>query len=206
MSGRLIAFGCSNTYGQGLKDCVSLKRKTNPGDSPSKFAWPSILAKNLDLECVNMSVPGASNKRIWYEIMHFKFYVTDVVCIMWTAKNRWCIINKDNIQDIGTWTKSKQAKRFYKSLYSETDQNLDLNMRISHTSNYLKENNLRHFQLMYKSEEYNPSHFNLRTDLINLDFSNYISRFPKAIDGLHGSEDTHFNFASDLYDTIKGKI
>ena len=43
---RLVAFGCSYTYGHGLPDCIMAKGRA--GKRPSKFAWPYLLAKKLD--------------------------------------------------------------------------------------------------------------------------------------------------------------
>jgi hypothetical protein len=52
MNDRLIAFGCSNTYGEGLEDCwIPEFRKHGP--KPSKVAWPQILADKMGRECVN---------------------------------------------------------------------------------------------------------------------------------------------------------
>ena len=53
---RLIAFGCSNTYGQGLEDCHILPNF--PGPSPSKTAWPNTLGNLLNCsEVINQSKP-----------------------------------------------------------------------------------------------------------------------------------------------------
>ena len=64
---RLIAFGCSNTFGQALEDCWDYE-KNDVGEYPSKLAWPSVLSKKLDLECHNHALPGASNKLIMNQI------------------------------------------------------------------------------------------------------------------------------------------
>ena len=63
----LVAFGCSFTYGHGLKDCVI--DQINPGPNPSKYAWPTYLS--LRLKCngfENKGIPGASNKIIQKEV------------------------------------------------------------------------------------------------------------------------------------------
>jgi len=59
---RLIAFGCSYTYGAGLEDCFT--PPIGHGPIPSKFAWPQLVANELNMECINMSSSGASNKEI----------------------------------------------------------------------------------------------------------------------------------------------
>ena len=93
---RLVAFGCSHTYGEGLKDCwVNGKA----GKLPSKYAWPQLLADRLKRRCFNKSMEGASNKFIWHKILNTEFTDKDIVVILWTYYNRTCILeNKDSFQ------------------------------------------------------------------------------------------------------------
>ena len=123
---RLLAFGCSYTYGEGLEDCWSPLNKTF-GPLPSKQAWPSILGKDLGREVHNFGICGASNKHIWHTILNIqsasidistnnKSYhqqtilasnlelvnlanqiePTDIVVILWTYFDRTCVINYAN--------------------------------------------------------------------------------------------------------------
>ena len=73
---RVIAFGCSFTFGHGLPDCFNPPK--NPGKAPSKYAWPSLVANELNVKCINKSLPGSSNKRIWHNIGKFKFKKTKI--------------------------------------------------------------------------------------------------------------------------------
>lgn len=57
---RLVAFGCSTTYGKGLSDQLRLTA-----------AWPSILADNLNLPHLNKGLSGASNYDISQNILAF---------------------------------------------------------------------------------------------------------------------------------------
>jgi hypothetical protein len=43
---RIIAFGCSYTYGHGLPDCLD-DDKITQGPTHSNLAYPSILAEKL---------------------------------------------------------------------------------------------------------------------------------------------------------------
>lgn len=83
---RLVTFGCSYTYGQGLEDCFVPPNSAGP--NPSAFAWPNLAAQKLNLECVNMSVSGYSNLAILNSILNFDFKDDDVVAVMWTFKTR----------------------------------------------------------------------------------------------------------------------
>ena len=78
---RLVTFGCSFTYGSALADTYEF----TPG--PSIYAWPNIFAKELNLECVNKVIPGASNKEILHYIQNFEFRSNDTVCVLWTYPN-----------------------------------------------------------------------------------------------------------------------
>src|SRR6056297_1465073 len=111
---RLITFGCSHTYGQGLSDCRV--NTYEPGPTPSKFAWPQVLADKLNLECVNMSEPGTSPKRNWYSITNFDFNEDDIVIVKWPNPNKTCIIKEDKIEHLAPWDKSnnKLVKFYYK--------------------------------------------------------------------------------------------
>ena len=60
---KILAIGCSFTYGAELPDCdldtLYIKKR------PSNLAYPSLLGKLYDAEVVNLSVPGGSNGRIF---------------------------------------------------------------------------------------------------------------------------------------------
>ena len=95
MTGRLITFGCSYTYGHGLPDCHVPPNQ--PGDNPSKYAWPYILGKKLKIPTINLSKCGASNREILYYIQNFSFSRSDIVVILWTYPMRDCIIDENGI-------------------------------------------------------------------------------------------------------------
>ena len=99
---RLVAFGCSFTYGDELPDCVSGL------DTPSKQAWPQVAADILGLECVNRGKSGIGNKHILHEIMTFDFQKSDTVVIMWSFFSRHCVICDDSsVVDISHWNTDK---------------------------------------------------------------------------------------------------
>lgn len=117
---RLVAFGCSFTYGDELPNCAS---DTN---NPSKHAWPQLAADMLGLECVNQSMSGIGNKHILYNILSFEFDPTDTVAIMWSYFNRHCIINDDlRITDLGSWFAKKNK-----------DRNEDFSIQYQHDASY----------------------------------------------------------------------
>lgn len=85
---RLITFGCSLTYGQGLLDCVDKNDVNTAGPKPSNLGWAATVAKELNLEIINQGNPGASNLEILYKILQFDFKEDDTVVAMWTYSFR----------------------------------------------------------------------------------------------------------------------
>jgi len=80
---RLVTFGCSHTYGYGLSDCY------DNTDKPSNFSWPNLLAKKLDRECVNLSLPGSGNLQILMTVLKTRFEPTDLVIVAHSYFNRY---------------------------------------------------------------------------------------------------------------------
>ena len=85
---RLIAFGCSLTYGQGLQDCVDKHNVNIAGPIPSQLGWASMVANKLKLDIVNKGNPAASNLEILNELLQFNLKKDDVVVMMWTYSFR----------------------------------------------------------------------------------------------------------------------
>ena len=86
---KIVALGCSYTYGHGLEDCIGPNDSAGP--VPSKFAWPNQLAKHLGVrEVLNLSHPGSSMKYALHILAHNKHELSNktlVVC-MPPAENR----------------------------------------------------------------------------------------------------------------------
>lgn len=76
---RLIAFGCSYTWGVGLPDVYPVT-----GNTPSKFAWPALLSTMLDRELCNEAIGGSGNAEIFDKILRYQFEPDDLVMIMWS--------------------------------------------------------------------------------------------------------------------------
>lgn len=88
---RLVAFGCSLTYGYGLEDCYL---DTNHG--PSKLSWPNLLATELEIECINKGVTGASNTKILVETLDTTFNKDDLVILLWSYIPRGLVFESSN--------------------------------------------------------------------------------------------------------------
>jgi len=98
---RLIAFGCSNTYGHGLRDCAI---GMGAGEQPSKFAWPQLLSNDLNRVCLNLSNPGASMREVVHKIQTTKYRKGDMVVVMFPPIPRSCLIKYEPEAEFGLGT------------------------------------------------------------------------------------------------------
>ena len=93
---RIIAHGCSCTYGHSLEDCVDPVNAALPGPFPSKKAYPQLIADTLGRECINVSTPGIGNLNILRNILNFDYRQDDIVIVMWTSFCRSTLIRDDD--------------------------------------------------------------------------------------------------------------
>jgi len=209
---RLVAFGCSFTYGHGLEDCIVFPH--DPGPVASKKAWPNSLGKLLKVdEIINQSFPGASNKLIWKTIVDFNFKQDDLVFINWTDLNRHCFfqnfINSAGFYDdlhIGLWKKDESSKFYYKYLHSKLDSTLEFLNRADHSKRYLDSLNIKNFHTIHAYDLDRNALTIPKWASVNLLKSNMAtisSLHPKALDKIHPGQLAHDQFADDLYLEIK---
>ena len=194
--GRLIAFGCSLTYGHGLKDCIS--KKNGPGPYPSKYAWPSLLADMLGRTCTNLGSPGSSNKRICQTVMSTGFKKTDVVFINWSYIGRSCIIEESNIIDLFLKGKGK-----LNSSFSRLSNNHDLvfmsNLYLDYISLLLEKKKIKYYHLITDKQDFvllkNSNVLKTEMQIIRQGHN-------RAKDNQHPNEDAHLEFATEVYKEI----
>jgi hypothetical protein len=204
---RLIAFGCSNTYGQGLPDC-HFKNKAGgsfPGTHPSKHAWPEQLGKLLNVQqVINMSKPGSSNKQIWHTIFNFNFEPDDFVVCHWSLIHRSCIFypNKE-LLGLGIWPIPEvHIGNAYRRYVTTVDSDYNLMIEscafIDHAHLFLI-NKVQHlYHVVFKKDEFTnkPSwcNFNFVTEA-----GYYNSHFPLALDNAHTGLQGHKELAKDIF-------
>jgi lysophospholipase L1-like esterase len=154
MQNRLVAFGCSLTYGHGLPDC--LEKDNTPGLYPSKYAWPQLLADRLNKECVNEALSGSSNKRVWHRIVNFDYKDSDTVIILWTSPDRYGIVkSQKEIFDIGPWMadNNKIANAYYSKIHNEYNSKLETALYIHHSDLFLKKQGINPIHLILSKNQ-----------------------------------------------------
>ena len=196
---RLIVFGDSMSYGVGLEDCWPDTR------NPSRYCWPELAASALGRKCINKSVPGSSNKRIWFSIDRFKFRSDDLVLILWTYPDRTAVINNPfkvtNLLPSLVGNSQGQieimARSYYENLHTYYDADITTKLYIRDATNNLKKLNLNFYQMIAESSD--KSLFDGITH-IPLYMGDYERNYDKALDGDHAGYDGHLAFAKDLLD------
>ena len=189
---RIIAFGCSYTYGHGLNDC--LDRDGKPGSTPSDLSFPSIVAKKLNCECINLGKSGNSNKEIWNDILNFKFQKDDIAVITWTYYNRFCIIKSDSIRRINPWI--GEEKIFYMNYSNRYDMILDFFNRLNHSDFYLRSMSIKNYNYIIERLDDEEPSWN-KTTILGL-----FNKIDEADDGCHPGEISHSIFADNIYNHI----
>lgn len=212
---RLIGFGCSYTYGTGLKD------RNN--------SWPNQLATKWKLGAVNMGVGGASFKRIWWEIMQFNFRPEDTVAILWTHLDRFCILQDthrtgpnasgDHIEwDIyqkptiriykGYKTDSdfllqRKKEAYYKYIHDDFDYLAHYLALINHTYFYLKDKVKAqyHMRVDYRDA---VLPFN-EVDYLPIDFCAIRDLHKKSHDGVHPEKEGYAEFVKQIDRCVNNK-
>lgn len=216
---RLIAFGCSNTYGEGLEDRITTKFDSLK-EPASEFAWPKVLGNLLGLRTViNCAEPGSSNKHIWNRAINFDYQSDDIVFVHWTFLDRDCVFEKHN--KIGPWqsiSKDRNKKQeklianyYYKYFYSQKDRLLDLCIRADHLDRYLQEKDIRHYNLLTIGNSYGgDSQGSLDMNFPNWSKTRFLKtsfvntpRLDEALDGDHAGIKTHASVAQHIYKEIK---
>ena len=211
---RLVAFGCSHTYGSGMPDSFNLNK-------PSNLAWSGILAQMLDLEHVNLGWEGASNKRIWHQILHADLNQDDIVVIQWTYTIRFCFFwpdfektvdsNYKRINLGGFSNKSKMSSltendhEFARLFYHEYDLETDTMNRIQGAQDYLTRQNIKFWHMPFIIPDYvnwKPRRWFVPENIVMMHIDQVRRRHGKNLDGQHMAESAHCEIADAFYEKI----
>lgn len=205
---RLITFGCSHTFGHGLPDCI--EKGGLPGLYPSKMAWPSVISDLLQLQLVNLAMPGCSNFAILDKIINFKFTSTDTVIVLWSYFERDMIFRPNGQRfhfrlNNARKLLGRQPIDYYLDIHNETDIKMRSWYYMHHA--YLFLNSFIQ-NITFLHVNYDIGFMELRPDFSNnicfpkVFFDDYLKIEPKALDNLHGGVNCHRQFAHDLYKEV----
>jgi len=68
---RIVVFGDSNTFGQGLSDNIKKLENHIDYNFPSNLAWPALLGKQFNVPVKNLAIPGCSNATIFRLVCNY---------------------------------------------------------------------------------------------------------------------------------------
>ncbi len=208
---RIVAFGCSYSYGQALPDCYD---PVTHGGGPvcSKFAWPQILANQLNCDCINLSRPGSSNKEISYKIFDFDFRSTDIVVIMWTFLYRWYVLTENEpirIRPSDNVKTSNNAYAYYNSnFFSKHDMYVDFVYRKNYVNMYLEKLNVKNYHLTTCLDEImsmQQLHWD-NVQLLPIDIIYYHSNNQPALDTATGNPHPGINAHKQLAIALSSQL
>ena len=172
---------------------------------PSKYAWPAVLGKILNVTVHNLSYPGSSNKQILFKILNTKFLKNSLVIIHWSYFNRYCILPSDITRtvQIGTWLPKTDDvnKFFYKKFYNENDMILDSIFRMNYAKQHLDNLSLLNLHLNMDDIKTFPDWNSVK--FLDLSIQRVRNLYPRATDKKHPGAKAHTELAKLLYKHIK---
>jgi len=185
---RLITFGCSHTYGVGLRD-------------PSKEAWPMVLGNLLKVQkTVNKGKTAASIKEIAHTAFNFEYLPTDTVVFLWTHLNRYCIVDRVGCARINPW--SPHAEYYYRNFHTQYDDKFQSRSYIISTDYFIRKKvtNVYHTfgdkLVLGLVSKHIPNEYYYNKHFIRL------RKYGLALDKSHISARGNEIFANEVYDFI----
>lgn len=139
---RLVAFGCSLTYGDGLPDCY-VPDGDDPlgyhaGPLPSESAWPSLAAGMLGMDCLNLARSGNSNTRMLMDIIDHRWQPGDVAAMLWTYTDRDVLYTDSGPRNVGPWNATSwDLAGSYYTAHGRADLQMRTWMAHHHAASYL---------------------------------------------------------------------
>jgi len=192
---RLVTFGCSNTFGHGLPDCIAANMQ-DPGPLPSKLGYAQMLADHLGRSLVNLSVCGAGDKQIMNIANNATLNPNDICLIQWSHNDRHCVIKKLETANIGPWHNTKMSKTYYKHIYDEHDATIMRAVYINYINLKLQSNGVKTYNIL--PVDATPGTLDIRQTFIMSDKNLHNFRVDWALDNTHSGEKSQRLFTDYL--------
>jgi len=199
---RLVAHGCSFTYGHGLPDCFIPPRGFGP--KPSQIGWVNQLATKLNLTPYNLGVPGSGNKEILARIISAEYDKDDTVIIGWSQFHRYSFYR--HIDDKSGYRISDKeidailAVDVNDPKYMKNNR-IDNWMCIYFTNLFLNSINIKNYHFLAIHENSRPKPFYNVTNFLDVQEGEWCA--DKALDNAHPGMESNRLLANLLYDKIK---
>lgn len=203
---RIIASGCSFTYGQGL-------------DNPSTESWPAQLSNMFNVPCINLGYSGAGNDFIISEAIDYSIknlQESDLFIIAFSQWSRYTFTNMYNkIVHLNNTHRNKidLADLLYGSYYNEEFLYKKYLRQIIQLQSYFEHRKIQYFMFEAIAQMHVLDCFYKNTDLVqqvnrktflNFTLDNFSSLTnPKDVlpDG-HPNAQAHKDMAGILYQNL----
>lgn len=198
MFDNIYGFGCSYTWGAGLKD-----QTTSIPETPSVYSYLSLLNSYFPTSnIINKSWPGASNKLICNTIIETDFLPNSIAIVQWTFISRYCTFHNDKRkpEQYGPLFRSTNSKTWLKYFYSEEDVIRESNMYIMLVDYYFKANNIPY---IFLANDYTLEN-NLRYHNLNIRVTKQFEK-DKALDNVHPGTKSHEAVANFVANNVEKK-
>lgn len=206
---RLVAIGCSHTYGHGCPDVTCYGDERDNSQAKSVYAWPNVLGRKLGIpEVMNISGGGWSNKAIWHACNNFSFHKDDLVVVLWTYDHRINFITSaDPAHPVRRMhMDTKEANIYYKRFFNELDNRHTNFLYIDHVQRQLQDVGCDYYfsQVTCFGWRKAPQWFNIGPDraLSSMTFDQILENYPKGTDSSHTSVEGQYAWANYVYKEI----
>ena len=206
---RLVAFGCSHTYGENCSDRI-------------QNCWPAQLAQKWQINFVNNGVNGASAKEISNYILNYELNSNNIVIILWSHWTRSFRFNQPRF-----WSKTKieysrnnqktlrSQRGFYnlvwqRHLYNHFDNAYEA-VSYQNLSYYeLNSRNIKNYHFLVDEYQYAFIEEHFSWNAVPYDNSiflrNYFDIFPLASDKEHTDKEGYNYFANLIFTKLSSVI
>jgi len=158
------------------------------------------MANKLNIECINASKWGSSNREIWHRVINFDFKTDDIIIAQWTYPNRDCIIRQDGtVEQLATWHHEDYVARYMVLTSDEHDKAILANTYIHHANMIVP--NIYNFSTDIRTLQPIPKWQNVE---ILFDMNTiYVNNKKSKLDNEHGNEQFHIDLANKYLEIIK---
>ena len=205
MEHKLVTFGCSYTQGIGLEEHITSYSQRG---TTSQYAWPQLLANQLQYKCENHSQGGIAPNTVMTFMREQTFNPTDIVVIQWPDfARRGFFSSADMRLDIGPH--HEEYEEYYKHYYSDYDALLQFSFYVSYVEKIIKPQVAQLIQCSLFSEfelaaiNYQPEWQYLVHDYVSADERDIVEQCEHDD---HPHRKYHVTFADRLYKRLTNPL
>jgi len=212
---KIIFFGDSFTYGDGLPDCMGGgERGLGEGPKPSKLGWANLLCEMRGASGRNLSKSGSSNIEILWNMLHTEIEPDEIIIVQWSFWNRDCLLDDPVTTILPNHVDRPPVIPYYK-LHSNSDMINRNWLNINHGLLWLKQKP-NHFFMFSNERAYTGTRFRAYcesdknkiklTDEMSSHYFNDLHWLDMADDDDHAGPKTNARWAETVNKILDSKL